>query len=73
MICIKKCPNPYCDAIYHNIPKKVTKCNDCGGNIIQINLSTWKQKYQDWYFQYDYLTMDYYHPKQLYQLTLFNY
>lgn len=34
---IKVCPDPGCEAVWHNIPKSHTKCNDCGGNVMQIN------------------------------------
>ena len=30
---IKVCPDPGCEAVYHNCAKKQTKCIDCGGNI----------------------------------------
>jgi hypothetical protein len=34
---IKICVDPHCEAVYHNIPKKETKCKDCGGRIRDIN------------------------------------
>lgn len=40
---IKVCPDPGCEAVFHNCPKKYTQCNDCGGNIMEINQDTfWK-------------------------------
>lgn len=55
-LCIKICPNPQCEAIYHNIPKKITNCVDCDGNIIEINEKTYNKKFVDYFFQYDYQT-----------------
>lgn len=57
-ICIKICPDPQCEAVYHNIPKKVTYCFDCGGNIIEINESTYNKKFADNFFQYDFQKKD---------------
>ena len=40
---IKVCPDPSCEAVWHNCPKKHTKCNDCGGNVMKITEKTfWK-------------------------------
>jgi hypothetical protein len=48
---IKICVDPHCEAVYHNIPKKETKCKDCGGRIMEINdnskLSDEVQCYED--------------------------
>ena len=51
---IKKCGDPHCDAIFHNIPKNVTKCNDCGGSLIEISEATYFKKFHHDFFQYDY-------------------
>lgn len=68
---IKVCPNPGCEAVYHNVPKNHTRCNDCGGNIMHINENTFWKKFSSRWFQYDFLTGDYYRPqKQVQQLSL---
>lgn len=61
---IKACPNPHCDAVYHNCPKNKTHCLDCDGNMIEINEETYWRKFKDNFFQYDYSTHEYYHPRQ---------
>jgi hypothetical protein len=57
---IKICPNPQCEAVWHNIPKTVTKCQDCGGNVKIINEETYWKKYANNYFQYDFESQDYF-------------
>lgn len=52
----KACPDPTCEAIWHNVPKKSTKCKNCSGRIIEINDKTFQSKYKDWWHQYDYET-----------------
>ncbi|NNV54550.1 hypothetical protein [Limnovirga soli] len=59
---IKVCPNPQCDAVFHNCPKKETHCKDCGGNIMIINTDTYWKKFSNNWFQYDFATHDYYRP-----------
>jgi hypothetical protein len=61
---IKVCGDPHCEAIFHNIPKEVTKCNDCNGRVITINEDTYWKKYSDNFFQYDYNTMEFYYPEE---------
>lgn len=53
-LCIKVCPDPQCDAVFHNIPKNITKCEDCNGNIMEINKKTFFKKFVNQWFQYDY-------------------
>jgi hypothetical protein len=60
---IKACPDPGCEAVWHNIPKGYTKCNDCGGRVIQINMQTYTKKYSNWFFQYDFETGAFYRPE----------
>lgn len=67
---IKICPNPHCEAIYHNIQKKVTKCIDCNFNIIIINKKTYYKKFYNYFFQYDYNTMNLYRPQKSIQLQI---
>jgi hypothetical protein len=69
---IKICGDPGCEAIFHNIPKNHTKCNDCHiGKLIEINEYTFWKKYSNNYFQYDFITDEYYRPeKPIGQLTL---
>lgn len=70
---IKVCPDPHCEAVYHNVPNKGPHyCNDCGHRIIEINTKTYLKKFADHYFQYDYLTGDLDHSfsNQIKQNTL---
>lgn len=60
---IKVCPDPGCEAVYHNCPTKQTHCIDCGGWIKKINEETYWKKFADKFFQYDFLTGQYYRPK----------
>jgi hypothetical protein len=60
---IKVCPNPMCDAVWHNVPKKHTRCNDCGGHIMQINEDTYQKKFSNNFFQYDFETGEYLRPE----------
>lgn len=53
---IKVCIDPHCEAVWHNIPKKVTKCRDCDGRVMEINQDTYRKKYAGNWFQYDYPT-----------------
>jgi hypothetical protein len=61
---IKVCGDPMCEAIFHNTPKKHTRCNDCNGRLIEINEDTFWSKYSNNYFQYDFETNDYYRPQK---------
>ena len=68
---IKVCPDPGCEAVWHNIPKSYTKCNDCGGRVMLINEKTFWKKFSNNWFQYDFLTREYYRPqKEVKQLSL---
>ena len=58
---IKICGDPHCQAIFHNIPVEIKKCKDCGGTIKMINQQTYKRKFENWFFQYDFETMEYHH------------
>lgn len=75
-VVIKLCADPHCDAIYHNIPKKITKCNDCGGSLIEINEKTYFSKFHRYFFQYNYEDIangifKYWRPEKIeYQLQL---
>ena len=62
MAIIKVCGDPHCEAIYHNIQKKDTRCNDCNGWLKMINESTYWKKYSTNYFQFDYYTMEFFYP-----------
>lgn len=61
---IKVCPDLYCEAVFHNIPKTHTRCNDCGGWIILINEKTYWKKFSNNFYQYDFLSEKYFYPKQ---------
>jgi len=68
---VKVCPNPHCEAVWHNIPKSYTKCNNCNGRVMQINVDTYLKKFVNNWFQYDFKTNEYYRPqKPLIQLSL---
>ena len=68
---IKICGDPGCEAIFHNIPKSQTRCNDCNGRLIEINEDTFWNKYSKNYFQYDFISNEYFRPvKAVYQLSL---
>lgn len=68
---IKVCPDPGCEAVWHNIPGSHTKCNDCGGRVIRVNEETFWKKFANNWFQYDFMTGDYYRPeKEVRQLYL---
>jgi hypothetical protein len=57
---IKVCPDPGCEAVWHNCPTEQKKCKDCGGNIKIINEKTYLSKFSRNWFQYDFLTGEYY-------------
>lgn len=68
---IKVCPNPQCEAVWHNCPIKHTRCNDCGGWVIKINEETFWKKFSGHYFQYDTLSGEYFRPvKEAAQLEI---
>jgi hypothetical protein len=68
---IKVCPDPGCDAVWHNCPDKQTKCLDCDGRVIRINENTYWKKFENSFFQYDFITREFYRPvKSTNQLTL---
>ena len=64
---IKVCPDPGCGAVYHNCKVEDKKCKDCGGSIKMINQETHKRKFADWFWQYDYQTMEYLRPNYHHQ------
>lgn len=61
---IKVCPDPGCEAVYHNCPDKQTRCLDCDGWIKKINEATYWKKFSGNFFQYDFETKEYYRPKK---------
>jgi hypothetical protein len=68
---VKVCPDPGCEAVWHNIPKSYTKCNDCGGRVMLINEKTFWDKFSNNWFQYDFETYQYFRPqKPIVQLSL---
>tara|TARA_R110000822_G_scaffold14427_6_gene50822 strand:+ start:16938 stop:17183 length:246 start_codon:yes stop_codon:yes gene_type:complete len=68
---VKVCPDPGCEAVWHNIPKIHTRCNDCSGWLIQINEDTFWKKFSNNWFQYDFQTGEYFRPeKPIVQLSL---
>jgi hypothetical protein len=69
---IKVCPNPNCEAVYHNIPKSHTRCNDCGGHVMLINEKTYWSKFSDNWFQYDFESMQYFRPEEVKQQLIFD-
>jgi hypothetical protein len=73
MSLIKVCPNPQCEAVWHNIPKSYTKCNDCGGRVMLINTDTYHQKFANNWFQYDFNTGEYFRIEKPFQQLSFNF
>lgn len=68
---IKVCPDPGCEAVWHNIPRSYTKCNDCSGRVMLINERTFWAKFSNNWFQYDFQTGEYFRPqKTIVQLSL---
>lgn len=68
---IKVCPNPNCEAVWHNIIKKHTKCNDCATNIIIVNEKTYWKKFSNNWFQYDFISGNIFRPiKKQIQLSI---
>jgi hypothetical protein len=62
-IVIKVCPNPNCEAVYHNCPVQHKKCENCNTTIKMINYKTWCKKFSSNFFQYDFNTKEYYRPE----------
>jgi hypothetical protein len=73
MSLIKVCPNPQCEAVWHNIPREYTKCNDCGGRVMIINLDTYEKKFSNNWFQYDFNTGEYFRIEKPFQQLSFNF
>jgi hypothetical protein len=71
----KVCPNPHCEAVFHNCHVKDTRCLDCSGQIMLINEETFFKKFSDNWFQYDYQTGEYLRKQKplpaVIQLSLF--
>lgn len=61
---VKVCPDPGCEAVWHNIPKSYTKCNDCGGRVMLINEDTFWSTFSNNWFQYDFQTGVYFRPQK---------
>ena len=62
---IKVCPDLHCEAVYHNVQAKQTRCKNCGGWIIKINDKTYWKKFSENFFQYDYTTEEFYRPEKI--------
>lgn len=58
----KVCIDPTCEAVFHFIPKKITKCSECGCLLVAINSKTYWSKFSNHHFQYNYQTKQYYRP-----------
>ena len=67
---IKVCPNPNCEAVYHNIPKSYTKCNDCNGRVMLINEETYWKKFSNNWFQYNFINGEIFRPQKTSQFIL---
>lgn len=57
---IKACPNPNCDAVFHNCIVSNRYCLDCRTRIMRINEETFFKKFSNNFFQYDYQTGEYF-------------
>ena len=53
---IKVCSDDCCSAVYHNIPKKKKRCDNCDSRLVLINEKTYIKKYINEFFQYDFRT-----------------
>ena len=53
---IKVCPNPTCDAVWHNCKTEDKKCKNCGFTIKEIDTKTYTRKYKEFPMQFDYIT-----------------
>lgn len=62
---LKVCLNDNCDAVAHNCPKKETHCRDCDAILVEINESTYRSKYINNYFQYNYDNDELVKPTQM--------
>jgi hypothetical protein len=51
---LKVCVDPNCEEIAHNIDKKETRCRNCNCLMVEINKETYRSKFIENYFQYDY-------------------
>jgi len=51
---LKVCVDPRCEEVAHNCDKKETHCRNCNTLLCQINEETYRAKYINNYFQYDY-------------------
>ncbi len=62
---IRICPNPHCEAVYHNVEEKkdCLKCFDCTTKLIRVNEKTYNSKFKDNWFQYDFNTQEYFRPE----------
>lgn len=59
---IRVCPNPNCDAIFHNVPPRKTECLDCSARTVTISEEWYWKKFSDSFFQYDYNTHEFFYP-----------
>lgn len=58
----KVCPNPHCEAVYHNCTEHDKHCADCGTTIRTINEHTYWKKFAHNWFQYDFQTGEIFRP-----------
>lgn len=58
----KVCPDPGCSTVWHNCPKKHTRCNNCSGHIMAINAETFWKKFSLEWFQYNFQSGELFRP-----------
>jgi hypothetical protein len=61
---IKVCIDPTCEAVYHNVPVKATRCKECGMRLVAINEMTYWSHFSQYFFQYDWNTDELYRKKR---------
>ena len=60
---IKVCIDPHCEEVAHNIEKSEKRCRSCGMKMVEINEKTYRDKFSNNFFQFDYQTGQYFRPK----------
>ena len=51
---MKICIDATCETVWHNTPKEVKRCKDCGTELIEISLKTYLDRFITYVWQFDY-------------------
>lgn len=62
---IKVCIDPGCEEVAHNCSKEETRCRSCAGILVAITEQQYWKKFSANFFQYDYLTGNFYKPNKM--------